>query len=53
MDGFEENLARAIADYLKLPEVERLRCERTVRQNSVYHLSWATLGKDLVALLQT
>ncbi|HEX6709913.1 MAG TPA: glycosyltransferase, partial [Rubrobacter sp.] len=52
MDGFEENLARALADYLGLPEEERSRCERTVRQNSVDHLSWATLGQDIVVLFQ-
>jgi glycosyltransferase involved in cell wall biosynthesis len=52
MDDFEENLARALADYLRLPKEERLRCEETVRRNSVEHLSWATLGQDLVVLLQ-
>jgi glycosyltransferase involved in cell wall biosynthesis len=52
MDGFEENLAKALADYLRLPEEERLQCQRTVRHNSVEHLSWATLGQDLVDLLQ-
>lgn len=52
MDGFEDNLARALANYLGLPEEERRRCEEIVRRNSVEHLSWATLGQDLVALLQ-
>src|SRR5919199_1579116 len=52
MDGFEENLARALADYLGLPEEGRLRCEEIVRRNSVEHLSWATLGQDLVILLR-
>jgi glycosyltransferase involved in cell wall biosynthesis len=52
MDGFEENLARALADYLRLPEEERQRCEEVVRQNSVEHLSWATLAEQLVVLVQ-
>ncbi|HJQ29346.1 MAG TPA: glycosyltransferase family 4 protein [Rubrobacter sp.] len=52
MDGFEENLASALTDYLRLPDEERRRCEEVVRHNSVEHLSWATLGQDLVALLQ-
>ena len=35
MDGFEENLAKALTDYLGLPEEERRRCEEVVRRNSV------------------
>jgi glycosyltransferase involved in cell wall biosynthesis len=50
MDGFEENLARALTDYLKLPENERRRYSRTVRRNSVEHLSWETLAKQLVSI---
>jgi glycosyltransferase involved in cell wall biosynthesis len=52
MDDFEANLARALADYLRLPEEERQRCEEVVRQNSVEHLSWATLADKLVVLVQ-
>ena len=48
MHGFEENLARALTDYLKLPENERRRYSSTVRRNSVEHLSWETLAKQLV-----
>jgi glycosyltransferase involved in cell wall biosynthesis len=50
MDGFEENLARALTDYLTLPESERRRCSSTVRHNSVEHLSWGTLAEQLVAI---
>ncbi|HET7271138.1 MAG TPA: glycosyltransferase, partial [Rubrobacter sp.] len=52
LEGFEENLASALSDYLRLPEEERRRCEEVVRRNSVEHLSWATLGQDLVVILQ-
>jgi glycosyltransferase involved in cell wall biosynthesis len=48
LDGFEKNLAHALADYLKLPESERRRCSNTVRHNSVEHLSWNTLAEQLV-----
>src|ERR687894_1248676 len=51
MDGFEENFARALSDYLKLPEEERKRCEEIVRRNCVEHLSWGTLAEKLVALV--
>lgn len=51
MDSFEENLARALADYLTLPEDQRRRCEDVVRRNSVEHLSWGTLAERLVALV--
>jgi glycosyltransferase involved in cell wall biosynthesis len=50
MDGFEESLAQALTDYLKLPEEERRRCGEVVRRNSVEHLSWGTLADRLVAL---
>jgi glycosyltransferase involved in cell wall biosynthesis len=50
MDGFEENLARALTDYLKLPENEHRQCSSTVRHNSVEHLSWVTLAEQLVAI---
>ena len=51
LDGFEENLARALSDYLKLPEEERRRCGEVARRNSVEHLSWATLAQRLVELI--
>src|ERR687898_566927 len=51
MDGFEENFAKALTDYLKLPEEERLRCEEVVRQNCVDHLSWGTLAEKIVSLV--
>jgi glycosyltransferase involved in cell wall biosynthesis len=50
MDRFEKNLARALTDYLKLPEYERRRCSSTVRHNSVDHLSWRTLAERLVTI---
>ena len=52
MDGFEDNLAKALTDYLKLPEEERRRCEEVVRHNSVEDLSWGTLAEKLVALVR-
>jgi glycosyltransferase involved in cell wall biosynthesis len=52
MDGFEENLAKALTDYLGLPEEERRRCEEVVRRNSVEDLSWGTLAEKLVALVR-
>jgi glycosyltransferase involved in cell wall biosynthesis len=52
MEGFEENLARALTHYLKLPEEERRQCERDVRQNCVEHLSWGTLAQRLAALVR-
>jgi glycosyltransferase involved in cell wall biosynthesis len=52
MDGFEENLAKALTDYLGLPDEERRRCEEVVRQNSVEDLSWGTLAEKLVALVR-
>ena len=51
MDGFEENFAKALTDYLGLPEEERQRCEEVVRRNCVEHLSWGTLAEKLVALV--
>jgi len=50
MDGFEENLARASTDYLKLPENERKRCSNIVRHNCVEHLSWGTLAEQVVTI---
>ena len=51
MDRFEENLAGALTDYLRLPEEERQRCEEIVRRNSVEDLSWGTLAEKLVGLV--
>ncbi len=51
MDGFEENLARALTDYLRLPDEERRRCGEAVRSNCVEHLSWGTLAERLVELV--
>ncbi len=50
VNGFEKNLAHALANYLSLPESERRRCSRTVRHNSVEHLSWDTLAEQLMSL---
>jgi glycosyltransferase involved in cell wall biosynthesis len=51
MDGFVENLARTLTDYLGLSEKERRRCGEIVRRNSVEHLSWTTLADSLVGLV--
>jgi len=51
LDGFEENLVRALVGYLKLPEEERRRCGEITRRNSVEHLSWTTLADRLVDLI--
>jgi glycosyltransferase involved in cell wall biosynthesis len=50
MDGFEENLARALTGYLELPDEERRRCGEMVRRNCVEYLSWGTLAERLVEL---
>jgi glycosyltransferase involved in cell wall biosynthesis len=52
MDGFEDNLARALTIYLEFPEEEERRCEEVVRRNSVEDLSWGTLAEKLVALVR-
>jgi glycosyltransferase involved in cell wall biosynthesis len=49
--GFENSLARALTEYLKLPEKERRRCGEIVRRNCVEHLSWTTLADRLVGLV--
>jgi glycosyltransferase involved in cell wall biosynthesis len=51
MDGFEENLARALADYLRLSDEERRRSGKAVRNNCVEYLSWGTLAERLVELV--
>jgi glycosyltransferase involved in cell wall biosynthesis len=50
MDAFEENLARALTEYLVLPEDERRRCREIVRRNSVERLSWGTLANDIARI---
>lgn len=50
MDGFEENLARALTGYLALPEDERRGCRETVRRNSVERLGWNTLANRLAEI---
>ncbi|MBA2443095.1 MAG: glycosyltransferase, partial [Rubrobacter sp.] len=50
MDGFEENLARALTGYLRRPEKERRRCRETVRRNSIEYLSWETLASRIFGL---
>ncbi len=52
MDGLEENLARALSEYLALAEDERRRCGEIVRRNSVEGLSWGTLAERLVGLVE-
>jgi len=50
MDGFEENLARALGDFLSLPDGEREAHAATVRRNSVESLGWGTLAEKVVAV---
>ena len=51
MDSFEDNLARALTDYLGLPGEVRRRCGGAVRRNCLEHLSWETLAERLVRLV--
>ncbi len=50
MDGFEENIARALAGYLGRREEERASHRETVRRNSVESLSWETLAERLARI---
>ena len=50
MDGFEENLAGALEDFLSLPAGERSDHAATVRRNSVGSLGWGTLAEKVVAV---
>jgi glycosyltransferase involved in cell wall biosynthesis len=50
IDGFEDNLARALDGYLRLPDEERRRCGEAVRRNCVEYLSWGTLAEKVVTL---
>jgi glycosyltransferase involved in cell wall biosynthesis len=52
LEDFEENLALALIDFLKLPQEERHRCGELARRNSVEHLSWTTLADRLVGLVE-
>jgi glycosyltransferase involved in cell wall biosynthesis len=52
MERFEEGLARALGDYLSLPEAERMRCREVVRQNAVDDLGWGALAEKLVGLFE-
>ena len=47
MDGFEENLARALTDFLSKPEEERAGYAEVVRRNSVERLGWGTLAQEI------
>ncbi len=48
--SFEENMARALAGYLSLPEDERRRCREIVRRNAVEDLSWGALAERIAEL---
>jgi glycosyltransferase involved in cell wall biosynthesis len=50
MDSFEENLARALTQYLRLPDEERRSCGEVARRNSVDHLSWGTLAEKIATI---
>ena len=50
MDGFEENLARALTEFLSRPEEERAAYSETVRRNSVESLGWGTLAEKVVGV---
>ena len=50
MDGFEENLARALIDYLRRFPKERAEYGALVRRNSVGFLGWDTLAEKLARL---
>ena len=50
MESFEENISRALTDYLMLPREERDECRRLVRRNSVDYLGWDTLADRIVEI---
>ena len=50
MQGFEENLARALTGYFALLDEERAAYSETVRHNSVDYLSWGTLAGRVAEL---
>ena len=52
MEGFEENLARALEGFLSLPEGEREAHADTVRRNSVESLGWGMLAEKIVAVFE-
>ena len=50
MDGFEENLARDLTNYLTRPEEDRRGYGEIVRRNCLEYLSWGTLADRLVEI---
>lgn len=50
MGNFEENLARALTDYLGRSHKERAGYGEIVRRNSVEYLGWDTLAEKIVGL---
>jgi glycosyltransferase involved in cell wall biosynthesis len=50
MNRFEENLARALTEFLLLPKQERSEHSRTVRCNSVSSLGWDKLAEKIVGV---
>lgn len=50
MNGFEENLFRALAGYLEQPIDARVGCGEVVRHNSVEYLSWDRLAERVVEI---
>lgn len=50
MDGFEENLAHALTDYLERTREERAGYSQIVRQNSIEYLGWDTLAREIARL---
>ena len=51
VEGFEENLVRALRDYLGRPEKDRTGYGEVVRRNSVEYLSWDTLAEKIARLV--
>ena len=50
LENFEENLARALTDYLGRDEKERTGYGEVVRRNSVEYLGWDTLAEKIAVL---
>ncbi len=50
LDGFEENLARALLQYLQTPEKQRAGYGEIVRNNSVEYLGWDKIAARVAAL---
>ncbi len=49
--NFEDNLARALTDYLSRPDEERREYREAVQRNCVERLSWGTLAERLVEIV--